>query len=99
MGYASYINQNLSGNEEPLITHADHYKTNRAYGVGAYSKGEVLVEQLGAVMGTDADEAMRRTSKLGLQAPWPQRLQAGDGARLGLELDWYFQYMMHTTDA
>ena len=37
--YASYIRQHLSGNEEPLITHADHYKTNRAYGVGAYSKG------------------------------------------------------------
>ena len=36
--YSSYINQALSGKEEALITHADHYQTNRAYGVGAYSE-------------------------------------------------------------
>ena len=40
VAFASYISQALSGNEEPLITHADHYQTNRAYGVGAYSKGK-----------------------------------------------------------
>ena len=51
-----YISQALSGNEEPLITHADHYQTNRAYGVGAYSKGETLLAQLAAV---DLNSAMK----------------------------------------
>ena len=46
-----HLRQAASGNEEPLITHADHYTTNRAYGVAAYSKGEVLMNQLGAIMG------------------------------------------------
>ena len=43
----------LSGKEEPLITHADHYTRNRAYGVAAYSKGEVLMHQLSAILGDD----------------------------------------------
>ena len=100
--YASYINQNLSGNEEPLITHADHYKTNRAYGVAAYSKGEVLVEQLGALSWSTEvrDEAMRRTSKTGPSStPVPNDFKREMERASGLELDWYFQYMMHTTDA
>ena len=36
--YASYIRQHLSGNEEPLITHADHYKTNRPHGGSVFQR-------------------------------------------------------------
>jgi hypothetical protein len=99
--YAGYINQHLSGNEEPLITHADHYKTNRAYGVAAYSKGEVLVEQLGAVVGTDVrDNGMRTYFKeWSFKHPGPHDFKRVMERESGLELDWYFQYMMHTTDA
>jgi len=99
--YAGYINQHLSGNEEPLITHADHYKTNRAYGVAAYSKGEVLVEQLGAVVGTEVrDKAMRTYFKdWSFKHPGPHDFKRVVERASGLELDWYFQYMMHTTDA
>ena len=99
--YTSSIKQHLSGNEEPLITHADHYKTNRAYGVAAYSKGEVLVEQLGAVLGSDArDRGMRRYFKeWAFKHPGPHDFKRVMERESGLELDWYFQYMMHTTDA
>ena len=99
--YTSYIKQHLSGNEEPLITHADHYKTNRAYGVGAYSKGEVLVEQLGAVMGPKMrDEAMRTYfQNWAFKHPGPNDFKREMERTSDLELDWYFQYMMHTTDA
>ena len=99
--YAGYINQHLSGNEEPLITHADHYKTNRAYGVAAYSKGEVLVEQLGAVVGPDVrDEGMRTYfAEWSMKHPGPTDFKRVMERQSGLELDWYFQYMMHTTDA
>jgi len=99
--YSGYINQHLSGNEEPLITHADHYKTNRAYGVAAYSKGEVLVEQLGAVVGTDVRDAAMRTyfKDWSFKHPGPHDFKRVVERASGLELDWYFQYMMHTTDA
>ena len=98
--YAGYINQHLSGNEEPLITHADHYKTNRAYGIGAYSKGEVFVEQLGAVVGESTrDDAMRTYFKdWSFKHPGPHDFKRVMERSSGLELDWYFQYMMHTTD-
>ena len=98
--YAGYINQHLSGNEEPLITHADHYKTNRAYGIGAYSKGEVFVEQLGAVVGESTrDDAMRTYFKdWSFKHPGPHDFKRVMERTSGLELDWYFQYMMHTTD-
>ena len=98
--YAGYINQHLSGNEEPLITHADHYKTNRAYGIGAYSKGEVFVEQLGAVVGEPTrDDAMRTYFKdWKFKHPGPHDFKRVMERTSGLELDWYFQYMMHTTD-
>ena len=99
--YASYINQHLSGNEEPLITHADHYKTNRAYGVAAYSKGEVFVEQLGAIVGeAKRDEAMRAYfAQWSFKHPGPNDFKRVLERTSGLELDWYFQYMMNTTDA
>ena len=98
--YSSYINHHLSGNEEPLITHADHYKTNRAYGVAAYSKGEVLVEQLGAIVGDDVrDDCMRTYVKeWSFKHPGPHDFKRVIERTSGLELDWYFQYMMHTTD-
>jgi hypothetical protein len=34
-----FVKFSKSGREEALCTHADHYQTNRAYGVASYSKG------------------------------------------------------------
>lgn len=97
--YSSYINQALSGKEEALITHADHYNTNRAYGVGAYSKGETLLAQLGYVMGNDTrDQALKvffETWKF--QHPNPNDFKRIMEIESGLELDWYFQYFQHST--
>ena len=90
--YSSYINHHLSGNEEPLSTHADHYKTNRAYGVAAYSKGEVLVEQLGAIVGPSVrDDAMRRYyAEWQFKHPGPtdfkRVVERGSGIETGLVL-------------
>jgi aminopeptidase N len=97
--YSSYISQALSGNEEPLITHADHYQTNRAYGVAAYSKGEVLLAQLAAVMGPDTrDQGLRDYfAKWAFKHPGPLELKQCMEAASGLDLDWYFQYFINTT--
>lgn len=97
--YSSYISQALSGNEEPLITHADHYQTNRAYGVAAYSKGEVLLAQLAAVIGSEArDKGLKDYfAKWAFKHPGPLELKQCMEFASGLDLDWYFQYFINTT--
>lgn len=97
--FASYISQALSGNEEPLITHADHYQTNRAYGVSAYSKGETLLAQLASVMGAELrNQGLKdyfRTWKF--KHPGPNDFKRSMEKVCGFDLDWYFQYFVHTT--
>ena len=97
--YSGYKRIVESGKEEPLITHADHYTTNRAYGVAAYSKGEVFVEQLGAILGDSLrDEGMREYFSLwSFKHPGPNDFKRTMEHISGLELDWYFQYFMNTT--
>lgn len=97
--YSGYISQALSGKEEPLITHADHYQTNRAYGVAAYSKGEVLLAQLAAIMGDEArDQGLKSYFKeWSFKHPGPMDFKRVMEKTCGMDLDWYFQYFMHTT--
>jgi len=97
--YGGYINQALSGNEEALITHADHYTTNRAYGIGAYSKGEVLMAQLAGIIGTEArDQGLRNYfQQWSFKHPGINDFKRVMEETSGLELDWYFQYFVNTT--
>ena len=60
---SSYRNYNYianSGQEQPLTTHADRYRTNMNYGIGAYSKGSVFLAQLGYIIG---EENLAKTLK------------------------------------
>lgn len=89
----------LSGLEEPLSTHADHYTTNRAYGLGSYVKGQVFLKQLEYVIGKEAfDKAL-----LDYYDTWKfKHPNPNDFIRVfeknsGLELDWYKEYMVNTT--
>lgn len=92
-------NMALSGMEEPLSTHADHYTTNRAYGVGSYVKGQVFLKQLEYIVGQEAfDKAL-----LDYYDTWKfKHPNPNDFIRVfeknsGLELDWYKEYMVNTT--
>jgi hypothetical protein len=94
-----YINFALSGKEEPLIIHADHFITNTAYGMASYTKGQVFLEQLRYIIGKDAfDKTMLRYYN-----DWKFRHpNANDFIRVaekvsGLELDWFKEYFVHTT--
>jgi len=97
--YGGYLNLVRDGNEEPLSTHADHYVTNRAYGTGAYSKGEVLMNQLASIIGEEARNAgiKRYFEEWSFSHPGPVDFKRCMERESGLELDTYFQYMLNST--
>ncbi len=97
---ASYGGFSSSGYEEALSTHADHFKTNSAYGVGSYVKGDVMLTQLEYIMGKPAfDRAL-----LAYYNTWKfKHPNVNDFIRImekesGLELDWYKEYWVNTTN-
>jgi Peptidase family M1 domain len=94
-----YINFALSGREEPLLTHADHFLTNTAYGVASYTKGEVFLEQLRYIIGEQAfDQGMvQYFNTWKFKHPNPNDFIRIMEKASGLELDWFKEYFVHTT--
>lgn len=97
--YQGYIGLARDGQENPLSTHADHYSTNYAYGVAAYSKGQVLLAQLGAVIGHEArDRGLKRYfEEWKFKHPAPNDFKRVMEKESGIELDWYFEYFVNST--
>jgi hypothetical protein len=98
-GYAGYFQLVKSGKEEPLTTHADHFNSNYAYSVAAYSKGEVFMEQLGYIVGA----ANRDKILLEYYNQWKFKHPNSNDLIViaqkvsGLQLDWYKQYWCNGT--
>lgn len=97
--YNSYFNLVKSELEEPLTTHADHFNTNYAYSVAAYSKGEVFLNQLGYIIGdAKRDEVLLQYYKL-----WRfKHPNVNDFIRVAeqvsdIQLDWYKEYWVNST--
>jgi hypothetical protein len=95
-----YLSLARSGNEEPLTTHADHYTSNRAYGIASYSKGSTLLSQLSYVLG---EEVMMRGMKRyfnewKFKHPNPTDFKRVMEKTSGIELDWLFQNFVGTTN-
>ena len=97
--YGGYYALASSEKEEPLSTHADHFSTNFAYGLGSYHKGAVSVAQLGYLIGQDKlGEGLRR-----YYYEWRfKHPDQNDFIRVmekvtHLELDWYYEYWINTT--
>jgi len=97
--YAGYARFASSGRSEALSTHADHFTTNAAYGVGSYTKGSVFLNQLSYIIGKeDFDAGMLRYFDT-----WRgKHPNVNDFIRVmekqsGLELDWYKEYWVNTT--
>lgn len=98
--YIGYIRLAQTDKQEPLTTHADFYKRNSVYGSNAYSKGSVFLMQLGYVIGEDA---LMRTMKRyyyewRFKHPTPQDFKRIAEKESGLELDWYFEQFVETTN-
>lgn len=88
-----------SGQEEPLTSHADHFNTNRAYGIAAYSKGAVTLGQMEYIMGKEVfDRAFRRYYETWkFKHPNPRDFKRIMEKESGLELDWFFLDWVGTT--
>ena len=96
--YNGYIDLVMSGVEEPLSTHADHFENFGAYGAAAYQKGALFLHQLEYVIGKPAfDQGL-----LEFFNTWKfKHPDDNDFIRVmeksaGLELDWYKDYMVYT---
>jgi len=97
--YAGYYSLVKSVFEEPMTTHSDHYNSNYGYGIAAYSKGEVFLEQLGYIVGADT----RNKILLDYYRNWRfKHPNVTDFIRVaeeasGIQLDWYKEYWVNTT--
>lgn len=97
--YGGYFRVIEAGIEEPMHIHSDHYVTNTAYGMAAYTKGAIFLHQLGYVIGKDA---LNRTLNRFFDA-WKFKHPTGyDFIRIaekesGIILDWYYEYWVTTT--
>ncbi|NNE55864.1 MAG: M1 family metallopeptidase [Flavobacteriales bacterium] len=97
--YQGYFNIVRAEKEEPLITHADHYVTNSAYGTAAYSKGQVLLAQLGYVIGEEnlAEGLQTYYDNWKYKHPNSNDFMRIMEKQSQIELDWYFDYFINTT--
>ncbi len=97
--YNSYLYLAKSGLEEPLTTHADHFNTNMAHSLAAYSKGSVFLSQLGYITG---DQNLYSIMKEYFRLWKFKHPNANDFLRVaekvsGLQLDWYKEYWVNST--
>ena len=98
--YKRYIKEVLSGDEQPMSTHADRYKLNKSYSTSSYRKGAVFLAQLGYVIGEDN---LKETLKLyfktwAFKHPTPNDFIRCAEKVSGLELDWYLIDWTQTTN-
>jgi aminopeptidase N len=98
--YDSYISLATSGKEEPMSKMADHYNTNYAYGAASYSKGAVFIAQLGYILGQENLEKgiLRYFEEWSFKHPSPNDFVHVMEKVSGIELKWYLNYMLNTTE-
>ena len=97
--YAGYYYLVKSGKEEPLSTHADHYNTNLAYGIGSYNKGEVYLAQMAYIIGADnLKKTLKRYFKeWAFKHPTPSDFKHVAEKVSDIHLEWYKNDWLETT--
>ncbi|GAB5539096.1 MAG: M1 family metallopeptidase [Salibacteraceae bacterium] len=98
--YRSYINYVNKQHEEPLTTHADLYHRNSAYGVASYSKGCIFLNQLRYIVGDQVFESAMKAyfNEWKFKHPTPRDVKRVFERESNLELDWYFEGWVGTTN-
>jgi len=94
---ASYVGDAFK--EEPLSTHADHFVSNGAYGFAAYTKGSIVLGQLRYIMGMEnfSSGLKKYFNQWKFKHPDMNDFIRVMEKESGLELHWYFEYMVNTT--
>ncbi len=97
--YAGYFRLVNSGREEPMSTHSDHYNTNFAYSVAAYSKGAIFMEQLGYIVGQQTLDKILLAyyNEWRFKHPNPNDFIRVAEKVSNIELQWYKEYWVYTT--
>jgi hypothetical protein len=97
--FGNYLALQQMPDHEPPSVHSDHFTTNKAYGITAYSFGEMFVQQLGSVVGEKNLGAglLRYFDVCGFKHPEPIDFERVMEKQSGLELDWYFDEWINTT--
>ncbi len=97
--YAGYTALVRSGLQEPASQHSDHYNTNRAYSIAAYSMGSIFLNQLKYIVGEDSFyKGMRRYyNTWKFRHPEPNDFIRIMEKETGLQLHWYMSYFINTT--
>ncbi len=98
--YLSYLRLKHYDLEEPSITHADRFRTNYAYGVSSYSKGSAFLEQLSYIIGEDTfDQTVKAYyDQWQFKHPTPRDFKRVAERESGMQLDWYFDFWLNSTD-
>jgi len=96
--YTNYFSLVSSGKEEPMSTHADYFETNFAYKRAAYSKGAVSLAQLGYVVGNSCLEDILLTyfDQWKFKHPNMHDFIKVAEKTSSIELDWYYDYWVHS---
>lgn len=96
--YRGYLSIAPTPYAEPLTTFSDHYNTNIGYSMNAYSKGEVFLEQLGYVIGSETRDSvlLEYYKRWKLKHPSPDDFMKVAKDVSGLQLDWYKEYFVNT---
>ena len=97
--YDSYFYLATSGVEEPQTTFADRFNFNFAYGVSAYSKGEVFLAQLGYIIGQEnlAKTLKKYFTDFAFKHPTPTNFIRTAEKISDLQLQWYLNGWTQTT--
>lgn len=97
--YASYFMLVERGLQEPLGQHSDHYNTNTAYGIAAYSMGSMFLNQLKYIMGEESfyKGMMRYYNTWKFRHPEPNDFLRVMEKESGLQLHWFYRYWILTT--
>ena len=98
--YAAYRRFVTTGTEEAMSSWSDHFNTNRAYSFASYVKGALFQDQLSYVIGREAFEQglLAYFDAWKYRHPRPEDYLRVMERASGLELDWYLNYVAHTTE-
>jgi hypothetical protein len=96
--FQGYYRLAASGKQEPMTTQSDHYHTNFAYGVSAYTMGSLVPAMMGYIMGNETFDKAFRTyfNTWKFKHPNPNDFKRVMEKSSGMELDWFFNDWVST---